>query len=105
MKRYRNGDPVIVIAGNDKGVEGTIKAKKGNKVIVSGVNKRKKHMKGDRSGKQGQIVEFEAPINGSNIAYCVDGKPVKLRARFNKEGKKEIYVKVSATDQKVIRTN
>ena len=58
MKRLKKGDPVIVIAGNDKGLEGTLEAIKGQKVIVKGVNKKKKHVKGDASGRKGQIIEF-----------------------------------------------
>lgn len=104
MKRFKKGDPVIVITGNDKGTEGTLEAIKGQKVIVKGVNKKKKHMKGDGSGKKGQIVEFEAPINVSNIAYCISGKACKLKARKNKEGKKEIFALVAGKEEKVIRT-
>ena len=103
MKRLKKGDPVIVIAGNDKGTEGTLEAIKGQKAIVKGVNKKKKHVKGDASGRKGQIVEFEAPLNSSNIAYCISGKPCKLKARMNKEGKKEIYA-LSGKEEKVIRT-
>lgn len=104
MKRLKKGDPVIVITGNEKGKEGTLEAIKGEKVLVKGVNKKKKHMKGDGQGRPGQIVEFEAPFNVSNLAYCVEGKPYKLRARQSKEGKKEIYVILSNNEEKVIRT-
>lgn len=104
MKRLKKGDPVIVIAGNDKGTEGTIEAIKAQKVIVKGVNKKKKHVKGDKQGKAGQIVEFEAPLNVSNIAYCIDGKACKLKARKNSDGKKEIYTIFSNKEEKVIRT-
>ena len=41
------GDKVIVIAGKDKGKEGTVQAvyPKVNKVVVEGVNVHKKHKK------------------------------------------------------------
>jgi large subunit ribosomal protein L24 len=104
MSRLKKGDPVVVIAGNEKGKEGTLEAIKGEKVLVKGVNKKKKHMKGDGQGRPGQIVEFEAPFNVSNLAYCVDGKAVKLRARRNSEGKKEIFAILSGKEEKVIRT-
>ena len=102
MKRLRKGDPVVVISGNEKGNTGTIEAIKNGKVIVKGINKKKKHVKGDKSGKAGQIVEFEAPFNASNVAYSAEGKACKLKARF-KEGKKEIYTILSGKE-KVIRT-
>ncbi|MCH9621259.1 MAG: 50S ribosomal protein L24 [Chlamydiia bacterium] len=104
MSRFKKGDPVIVIAGNDKGKEGTLEAIKGQKVIVKGVNKKKKHMKGDGQGRAGQIVEFEAPINVSNIAFCEGGKACKLRSRTNSDGKKEIFVTLAGSEEKVIRT-
>lgn len=104
MKRFKKGDPVIVTTGNNKGTEGSLEAIKGNKVIVKGVNMKKKHMKGDGSGKLGQIIEFEAPLNISNVAYCISGKGHKLRARVNKEGKKEIYAILASKEEQVIRT-
>ena len=41
------GDKVVVIAGSDKGKEGTVQAvyPKLNKVVVEGVNVHKKHKK------------------------------------------------------------
>ena len=104
MRRLKKGDPVIVIAGNDKGTEGTIEALKAQRVIVKGVNKKKKHVKGDKQGNAGKIVEFEAPLNISNIAYCIEGKACKLKARNNSEGKKEIYAVLSNKEERVIRT-
>ena len=41
---------------------------------------KKKHVKGDGSGRPGQIVEFEAPFNVSNIAYCVEGKASQVKS-------------------------
>jgi large subunit ribosomal protein L24 len=104
MKRLKIGDPVIVIAGNEKGKEGTLQAVSSTKVIVKGLNKKKKHVKGDQNGRKGQIVEFEAPLNISNVAYCQEGKGYKLRARYNSEGKKEIYILLADKKDKVIRT-
>jgi large subunit ribosomal protein L24 len=104
MRRLKKGDPVIVITGNSKGTEGVIEALKADKVIVKGVNKKKKHIKGDNNGNAGKIIEFEAPINISNIAYCIDGKPCKLKARNSSEGKKEIYAILSNKEERVIRT-
>ena len=104
MRRLKKGDPVIVITGNSKGTEGIIEALKADKVIVKGVNKKKKHIKGDKNGNPGKIIEFESPINISNIAYCIDGKPCKLKARNGSEGKKEIYAILSNKEERVIRT-
>ena len=47
MNKIKKGDDVIVIAGKDKGKRGSILAlvDKGKKVLVSGVNLAKKHVK------------------------------------------------------------
>ena len=81
------GDKVIVIAGKDKGKEGKIIAKKGEKVFVEGVNMVKKHVKPNENGG---IFDKEAAIHVSNV-MIIDPK-TKKRARIakqiNKDGKK-----------------
>ena len=71
------GDKVVVIAGSNKGKEGTIKKvlKTENKVIVEGVNLVKKHKKDNGQGTGG-ILEIEAPINRSNV-MIIDPKTKK----------------------------
>ncbi len=64
---------------------------RGERVVVQGVNIRKKHQKPQGEQKKGAIVSFEAPIHVSNVAYVAQGKPVKLKARYNNEKKKEIF--------------
>lgn len=102
--KLKKEDPVIVIAGNDKGKEGKVVAIKGDRVVVQGVNRRKKHQKSrDEKGK-GRMVEFDAPIHVSNVMYSANGEAVKLRVRFNSEQKKEIYYRTKNNEEKVIRT-
>ena len=86
------GDKVIVIAGSNKGKEGTIKKvlKAENKVIVEGVNIVKKHQK-PTGQETGGILEREAPIHASNV-MLIDPK-TKKRTRVGhttdeKSGKK-----------------
>ena len=65
--RLKKGDKVIVVAGSNKGKEGTISAVLEEKVVVSGVNLRKKHLKPKNNNGTGEIVEVEAPIHASNV--------------------------------------
>ncbi|MDJ0754249.1 MAG: 50S ribosomal protein L24 [Ardenticatenaceae bacterium] len=70
--RIKKGDQVIVISGNDKGVRGEVTRVIPNKkqVVISGVNIVKKHQKPQQAGRgrtQGGIIEFEAPIDASNV--------------------------------------
>jgi large subunit ribosomal protein L24 len=68
------GDTVLVIAGKDKGKTGEIlrTLPREGKVVVKGVNILKRHVKaGRRAGgnvaMQGGIVDFEAPLDRSNV--------------------------------------
>jgi len=72
------GDKVVVIAGKDKGKEGTVQAvyPKTNKVVVEGVNVHKRHKKPTQQSPEGSVVEMYVPIDASNVAI-VDPKTKK----------------------------
>lgn len=90
-KRIRKGDKVICIAGNFKGMTGTVLSRSESKAVVQGINIRKKHLKGQRD-KPGQIVEMEKPIHISNLRACnAENKPVKLRVRFDEKQGRQLY--------------
>ena len=67
--KIKKGDTVQVISGSNRGKEGTVlKAyPKTRKVIVEGVNIIKKHAKPTQANPDGGILEYEAPINTSNV--------------------------------------
>ncbi len=84
------GDKVIVIAGKDKGKEGKIIAKKGEKVFVEGINMVKKHVKPNGQNENGGIFDKEAAIHVSNV-MIIDPKTKKrtrIAKQINKDGKK-----------------
>lgn len=103
MARIKKGDRVLVISGKDKGITGTVLKVdiKGERVIVEGVNRVKKHTKQgttDRGVKTGGILTVEAPIHYSNVMLLdeddqairiavkrVDGKNVRISRRTGKE--------------------
>lgn len=94
------GDKVVVIAGKDKGVEGIVQktSPKTAKVVVEGVNIRKKHKKPTQQTPEGSIVEMYAPIDVSNVAI-IDPKTKKAsRVGYKMEkGKKVRYSKASGS--------
>ena len=98
--RIKKGDKVIVIAGSEKGKEGTITKvlPKEEKVIIGGVNMVKKHVKPNQAEPEGKITEKEAPIHVSNVAL-VDPKTKKAtKVRYEiKDGKKVRVAKKSST--------
>lgn len=72
MNRIKKGDTVEVISGNDRGLRGTVQRvlPKKNRVVVSGINIVKKHQRPMRAGRrevQPGIIDFEAPIDLSNV--------------------------------------
>ena len=77
--KVKVGDKVKVLAGKDKGKEGTvtITLKKKDKVVVSGINVVKKHMKPNAMNETGGILEVEAPIHVSNVKVIESDKKAK----------------------------
>ena len=67
--RIKKDDMVVILAGNYKGKTGKVLKvfPKENRVIVEGVNIRKRHTKPNQKNQQGGIIEKEAPINTSNV--------------------------------------
>lgn len=93
-KKIRKGDRVVAISGNDRGLVGAVQSRNGDKVIVQGINLRKKHVKKSQEAPKGGIVEIERPIHISNLKVCVEGdKVTKLKVRENKEGDREFFYK------------
>ena len=92
--RIKKGDEVEVVAGNDRGLRGTVQRTypADNRLVVSGVNIVKKHQKpqqtGGRSAAQGGIIEFEAPINASNVMLVCPhtGEPTRIGYRRDENG-------------------
>lgn len=104
--RIKKGDKVEVIAGNDQGVRGEVQRvlPKDNRVVVSGVNMVKKHQRprptGGRTPTQGGIIEFEAPINVSNVMLVCPhtDELTRVGVRRNEDGQQVRFSKKSGQD-------
>ena len=70
MKKIKKGDDVIVIAGKDKGKQGTVSSfQPDGKCFVTGIKMVKRHTKPNpQAGIQGGVLEKESLIDLSNIA-------------------------------------
>ena len=66
--KLKKGDNVIVLSGNDKGKTGEVLEviPKSEKVVVKGINVRKRHVKA-APNKEGGIVASEFPIHSSIV--------------------------------------
>jgi large subunit ribosomal protein L24 len=106
--RIRKNDSVVVIAGNDKGKTGKVLKvfPKVSKVIVEGINVRKRHTKPNQRTPQGGILEKEAPVHVSNVMLLdpKSGKPTRLGSQIvidEKTGKKKIARKSVASGEMI----
>lgn len=94
----KKDDKVVIITGNDKGKTGVVLASGYDKVLVKGINLRKKHLKKRSEKGKSDIVTIETPIHVSNVAPCdAEGKKIKLRTRFI-DGEKQLYYVESGKD-------
>lgn len=91
--QIRRGDRVKVISGNHKGEEGTVVRvdPEKNRVVVQGVNVRKRHRKPSQINPEGGIVSFEAPIHASNVMLLdpSTGEPTRVRRQVAEGGEKQ----------------
>ncbi|HJH33886.1 MAG TPA: 50S ribosomal protein L24 [Ligilactobacillus aviarius] len=90
----KKNDKVKVIAGKDKGKEGTVEKVFPSKerVIVKGVNVVKKHQKPTNANPNGGIVEVEAPIHVSNVMLIDPSNNEPTRVGFKIEDGKKVRV-------------
>lgn len=102
--KIKSGDKVIVTTGKDKGKTGTVLKVliKDNKVLVSGVNLVKKHMKPSQKS-EGGIISKEMPLHISNVAHIdpKSGKATKTGYKVLKDGTKTRIAKKSGEIIKV----
>jgi large subunit ribosomal protein L24 len=96
MHKLKQGDEVIVLVGKDKGKQGKILKKIGSRLLVEGINRAKKHQKGNpNAGVQGGIIDKDMPIDISNVGlYNPETKKAdRVGFRFLEDGKKVRYFK------------
>ena len=91
--KISRGDRVRVIRGNHRDSEGTVLRvlKESDRVVVEGVNMRKKHQRPTQNDPEGGIISFEAPIHISNVMLVdpATGDPTRVRTQVDADGTKE----------------
>ena len=95
--KIRKNDMVMIISGNDRGKTGKVLKvfPKKYRVIIEGINLRKKHTKPNQRNPQGGILEKEASIHASNVMILdpKSNEPTRIGSRVildEKTGKKKI---------------
>lgn len=89
--KIHKGDQVKIISGNDRGKSGKVLAilSGAGKVVVEGINIRKKHVRARRAGQKGELVRIPAPLSVSRaMLICRScGKEARVGTEF-KSGRK-----------------
>ena len=98
--RIKKGDTVKVLSGNDKGKTGEVLEviPKTQKVIVKGVNIRKKHIKPRKQGEEGGIIPTECaiPVSKVNVVCPKCGKTTRVGYVLEKGEKVRVCKKCGA---------
>ena len=96
--KIKKGDTVYVCCGAARGKTGrvlNVDRKKG-RILVEGVNMRKRHQRPTQKSPKGGIITIEAPIDLSNVAIYSStlGGPTKTITKVIDEGGKKKKVRV-----------
>ena len=98
--KIRKGDTVKVLSGNDKGKTGEVLEviPKTQKIIVKGINIRKKHIKPRKQGEEGGIIPSEFSIHSSKVAVVCPkcGKATRIGYSVEKDEKVRVCKKCNA---------
>ncbi|MCK6462776.1 MAG: 50S ribosomal protein L24 [Candidatus Pacebacteria bacterium] len=77
----KKGDTVKILSGKDRGKTGKVSSAlpKYGKILVEGVNIRKKHLRPRKQGQKGQVAQIAFPISASAamIVCKACGKPAR----------------------------
>ena len=92
--KIKRGDTVQVLSGNDKGKTGEVLEviPKQEKVIVKGINMRKKHIKPKKQGEEGGIISVECGVHMSkvNVLCSKCNKPARIGYKVENDKKTRI---------------
>ena len=98
--RIKKGDTVKILSGNDKGKQGEVLEviPKSEKILVKGVNIRKKHVKPRKQGEESGILSIECAIHSSkvNVVCPKCNKATKIGYTVEKDEKVRVCKKCGA---------
>ncbi|MCP3871118.1 MAG: 50S ribosomal protein L24 [Gammaproteobacteria bacterium] len=97
MRKIKKGDEVVVLAGKDKGKQGTVlSVLDSERLLVENVNMVKKHTKPNpNKGEPGGILDKEMPLHISNVSIYNPATASADRVGFKtlEDGRKVRYFK------------
>ncbi|MGB9743113.1 MAG: 50S ribosomal protein L24 [Minisyncoccales bacterium] len=92
--RIRKGDIVLIIKGKDRGKKGKVLQvfPRENRIMVEGVNLRKKHQRPRRAGEKGQIIILPGRFSASNVKLICSKCGQATRVGYKIEGEKKFRI-------------
>ncbi len=97
----KQGDTVVVRTGSSKGKQGKVLRVDvaGERILIEGVNLKKRRQRPRKAGAKGQVIEKAAPLNYSNVllwcASCKQG--VRIKAKMAGTTKTRVCAKCGKT--------
>jgi large subunit ribosomal protein L24 len=91
--KLKKGDTVEIVAGKDKGQRGEVlrMSPKDNRVVVQGLNIRKKHQRARQNPNMArqmapEILQFEGPMDVSNVRLVCPKCGELTRVGYQRDG-------------------
>ena len=92
--KFKKGDEVEIIAGKDKGKRGSVSRTVPTlgRIVVDGVNIRKKHVKSRKEGQKGERIEVSAPFPVSKAMLVCPHTGKLTRIGYRMEGGEKVRI-------------
>lgn len=92
--KIKRDDKVLIITGKDRGRRGKVLRSfpRERRILVEGINLRKKHIRPRREGERGEIVEIPAPLHVSNVKLICPKCNQATRVGYKLEGRRKFRV-------------
>ncbi|MBI2074394.1 MAG: 50S ribosomal protein L24 [Candidatus Levybacteria bacterium] len=83
--KLKKGDEIKVTRGKDRGKTGKVEEvlPKDNKILVTGVNQYKRHLKARSQGQKSEIVTITKPLPVSNVQLVCPKCHLPTRVKFS----------------------
>ncbi|HZJ18241.1 MAG TPA: 50S ribosomal protein L24 [Patescibacteria group bacterium] len=94
IKKFKKEDNVKVVSGKEKGKTGKIEKvlHKEKKVLITGLNQYKKHVKAKAQGQKSEIITITKPLPITNIAIICPKCHKQTRVGFKIEKNQKIRI-------------
>jgi large subunit ribosomal protein L24 len=90
----KKDDNVVILSGADRGKRGKVLFidRKNGRIIVEGINKKKKFVKPSQENPKGGIISLEFPIHISNVMLFCDKCKKGVRLEYDVKGKGKVRI-------------